>query len=440
MLSGDNSILQKSTEAKTRSDEAQIIERIQLAYHSALTGGQGSYTKESLESELEKEFGENNYNVDDSDNKNWILTAKGQSVIISAGIKTEQPSITTAWSYSHSAQTVSATLSNGEVLTLNIGDYIIDTDTQIVTNFDGYWRVLGVENGQLLLVTSANNVMDLNSVTISGVSGATKESSKMKLSGADGWNNAELALNSIGEQFNLSGKFENGRSINVNDINIITGYNPNNVGVNDTSNGTGTKYSNGIEYGTSVKYRRTSGKIEFSTNGGTSYTTSSQTNFRELGSNSNITNNPITLTQNYYYYYPSTLTTSDSDSASIGIAKNSIAYDMLFARNEIKYEPYWLASLTTLTATNGTASWGVRSVYADGSWDTIRVMWDSLWFSGLNGGNANNPQKCVRPVVRLTATITPQLVLTNVGNKGINIYKIGSGLEKTDTIIDYYAN
>ena len=431
--------MQKATDAKTYSDEAQIKERIQLAYHSALVGGQGSYTKDTLMEELKKEF-ETDYDVDDSDNTNWILSANGQNVTIPAGYKTPQATITSEWSYNHSAQTVSATLSNGETLTLNIGDYIIDTDTQTVTDFDGYWRVLGAENGQLLLVTSANNVMDLNSVTISGVSGASKYSNTLKLSGADGWNNAELALNSIGEQFNLSGKFENGRSINVNDINAITGYNPNNVGVNDTSNGTGTKYSNGIEYGTSVKYRKNSGKIEFSINGGTSYTKSSQTNFRELGSNNDITNNPITLTQNYYYYYPATLTTSDSDSASIGIAKNSLSYDLLFARNGINYEPYWLASPVTLTATNGTSSWGVRSISGDYTSAPRRVKYDSLWFSGQNGGNANNPSQCVRPVVRLAATITPQLILTNVGNKGINIYKVGSGSEKTDTIIDYYAN
>ena len=85
MLSGDNSILQKATDAKIKSDEAQIKERIQLAYHSALAGGKGSYTYESLEDELEKEFGENNYNVDDSDSDNWVLTAKGQSVTIPAG-------------------------------------------------------------------------------------------------------------------------------------------------------------------------------------------------------------------------------------------------------------------------------------------------------------------------------------------------------------------
>ena len=88
MLSGDNGILTRTTDAKTNTENTQTKEKIQLAYHSALAGGQGSYTKESLETELEKEFGENNYNVDDSDNTNWILSAQGQDVTIPAGKKT----------------------------------------------------------------------------------------------------------------------------------------------------------------------------------------------------------------------------------------------------------------------------------------------------------------------------------------------------------------
>lgn len=86
MLSGDNSILQRATDAKTRTDETQIRERIQLAYHSALAGGQGSYTKNSLMQELKNEF-KSDYDVDDSDDTNWILSAKGQSVTIPAGEK-----------------------------------------------------------------------------------------------------------------------------------------------------------------------------------------------------------------------------------------------------------------------------------------------------------------------------------------------------------------
>ncbi len=84
MLSGDNSILQRATDAKTKSDEAQIKERIQLAYHSALTGGQGSYTKNTLMDELKNEF-ETDYDVDDSDDTNWKMMAHGQEITIPAG-------------------------------------------------------------------------------------------------------------------------------------------------------------------------------------------------------------------------------------------------------------------------------------------------------------------------------------------------------------------
>lgn len=89
MLSGDNSILQKATDAKERTDEAQIKERIQLAYHSALTGGQGSYTKNTLMNELENEF-ETDYDVDDSDNENWKMKAHGQVITIPAGLKNDE--------------------------------------------------------------------------------------------------------------------------------------------------------------------------------------------------------------------------------------------------------------------------------------------------------------------------------------------------------------
>ena len=84
MLSGDNGVLQRATDAKTKSDEAQIKERIQLAYHSALTVGQGSYTYDTLMKELENEF-KTDYDVDDSDTQNWKILAHGQEVIIPAG-------------------------------------------------------------------------------------------------------------------------------------------------------------------------------------------------------------------------------------------------------------------------------------------------------------------------------------------------------------------
>ena len=90
MLTGDNGILNRAGETKNRNDEAQIQERVRLSYLAALTRGKGNYTKESLEEELENEFGENNYIVDDSGDKNWVITVQGQTVKIPAGIINEK--------------------------------------------------------------------------------------------------------------------------------------------------------------------------------------------------------------------------------------------------------------------------------------------------------------------------------------------------------------
>ena len=86
MITGDNSILKRATDAKTKSDEAQIRERIQLSYHSALTEGKGSYTKDSLMEELKNEF-KTDYDVDDSNSQNWKMKAHGQEITIPAGIE-----------------------------------------------------------------------------------------------------------------------------------------------------------------------------------------------------------------------------------------------------------------------------------------------------------------------------------------------------------------
>ena len=92
MLSGDNSILQRATDAKTKSDEAQIRERIQLAYLSGLSGGKGSIDKGSFLLELQKEFGaekatEDNI-VESEDGKKWTVTIDGVVVELVVGSTT----------------------------------------------------------------------------------------------------------------------------------------------------------------------------------------------------------------------------------------------------------------------------------------------------------------------------------------------------------------
>ena len=101
MLSGDNSILQKTTDAKIKDDEAQIIERIQLAYHSALTkditGENGELTKPTLQTELNNEFSEKTVTITPSaDKKEWTIKVDEVEVTVVAGKDEEKKQMTVA--------------------------------------------------------------------------------------------------------------------------------------------------------------------------------------------------------------------------------------------------------------------------------------------------------------------------------------------------------
>ena len=89
MLSGDNSILQKATDAKTNTDNAQIKEKIQLSYLAALTGGNGNLTEDSFKQELIKEFGASKITDDtivtSEDGKTWTVTIDDATVELEAG-------------------------------------------------------------------------------------------------------------------------------------------------------------------------------------------------------------------------------------------------------------------------------------------------------------------------------------------------------------------
>lgn len=90
MLSGDNGILQKATDAKTSTDNAQIKERIKLAYHSALTkditGENGKLTMPTLQEELNKEFiGKTVTITPSADNTEWTIKVDEVEEIVPAG-------------------------------------------------------------------------------------------------------------------------------------------------------------------------------------------------------------------------------------------------------------------------------------------------------------------------------------------------------------------
>ena len=101
MLSGDNGILQRATDAKTNTDNAQIKERIQLAYHSALTkditGENGELTMPTLQEELNNEFTGKNVTITPSaDNKEWTINVDDVEETVPAGKNKEQITVAQA--------------------------------------------------------------------------------------------------------------------------------------------------------------------------------------------------------------------------------------------------------------------------------------------------------------------------------------------------------
>ena len=66
MITGDNGIINRAGEAKERSDEVQISERVQQAYLLAERKAKFDVTREQLETELDKEFGHGKYTLSDN--------------------------------------------------------------------------------------------------------------------------------------------------------------------------------------------------------------------------------------------------------------------------------------------------------------------------------------------------------------------------------------
>lgn len=246
--------------------------------------------------------------------------------------------------------------------TYTVGDdYTYDCG---VSGYTGVWKVLGAENGKLLIMS-------------------TVDVGTLQLSGKDGYNTGISQLNTMCAQYGT-----NARSIKVEDINRVTGYDP-------TNQGDGTVFGAGqfYEYGNKVTYTASGSSA---TNGKT-YTGSisyEHPDGRKIGTD-NVTS--ITVESTAYYYYPYSLTTSSSTTGECkGIATDSPAYEMLFGKasdtSDGSGNAFWLAS-SYVYAYSNISYFGLRYVGSDGG-----VNYYYLWGSD---GNADNPSLGVRAVVSL---------------------------------------
>ena len=230
------------------------------------------------------------------------------------------------------------------------------------------WRVLGVDE-------STSEILLISEDFIGPDSGGREENGRTfyYLQGQAGYVNGLSELEEISKLYGQGNGASGARSITVEDINIITGYDP-------TGYGSGQIYA----YGNEVTYTKNieTGNIDYTNNGTT--TESSYTSFtyydeesdewKTLGSGENV------MLDSSYYSYGSP-------------SNNSTAHEMLFKNSEI-YR-YWLASPYTYTGI-GRCYFGLRIVRNFTVYDS-----PSYYSNGGIGRFSNG----VRPVVSLNSNI-----------------------------------
>ena len=392
MLSGENGILKKAAEAKTKTDEAQENETKDL---------------QALEYLLKKNTGERCWQYKKDSN--------GRKTIVTDGV-VELP-IGTYINYDptkdEKGNEIEKTITSNAGSPIDKDEYKASEKT--LTEGNGYglqtfsnkattngWQLLGVDErtGELLVI-SASLIQ-------------TVENKDFNLQGIAGYIYGESELNKVCSVFGYGKGATGARSVNVDDVNKITGYNPNNVGVYDPEQkGLGIKSGAGkvYEYGNKVTYSWTSTQNEISYKGSNENTgTRVSDNYTTYGFNwydieskkwknsmQNTTDvKEITsLTDDYYTYYADSLKENNETEQCNGLERESNEYKLLFGkRGGVEY---WLASSCVHTVQGG-AIYYIRQVLG-GQVLAMNALYYSTLYSSLS--NASR----IRPVVSLKSDV-----------------------------------
>ena len=277
----------------------------------------------------------------------------------------------------HSSSTVAIADTNAN---MKKGSGYSTTQTFSVSEDTGGWRVFGIdkETNEILLI-SADTVK-------------RTDNENFYLRGQTGYEWGIKELNDICKIFGQGQGASGARSITVEDINQITGYDPAKTG-NGEAYGDGNLY----EYGNEVTYTKNASNIGYkdTLNNNDSTAGSASTMFRYYDRENNLwktleTGESAKLTSTYYYYYPRTLTTSSSGGT------NEISdeeYEILFKTGQ----SYWLASSYVRTYSGSSVYFGLNRVY------TTRVYYSNLCYST---GSVYSVGYGVRPIVSLKSTVS----------------------------------
>ncbi len=248
------------------------------------------------------------------------------------------------------------------------------------------------------------------------------------LNGAQGFTNAISELDKISAMYGQGDRIKNARNITVEDINQLTGYHPECVGIKnptkdeiekgtkagivgieDTSDfkeGTvGYMYNDTASYGSEItylwdgtespKYETKTGKSSNLTERYTSgfYWFDFEGNAWKSSRYASRTEKIATVQNNSYEYYPQTLTSENDQNAEVGLTNDSVEYQMLFEGTQ--ENEYFLASRSCKTTQWGT-SYAIRRI-AEGAVLEYEMINSTGKESMYNAG--------VRPVIILDSSV-----------------------------------
>lgn len=268
---------------------------------------------------------------------------------------------------SYSKDSASSEKNNGRNTGLS-SDYDDEIGNQTFTvtedSNDIKWQVMGVENGNLLIVMEGQVYAD--------------GSDGYYLRGAEALNYGIAELNEISKIYGNGEHATGARSIKVEDVNKITGYNP----LKDANyEGKAFGYREIFQYGNKVTYTLTSTGVTYSgTNGKTGTCTDSSVKLMKPGDTTNTS--PLTVESTSYEYSADILPDTDTTKKAVAFLSESA--------------DYWLGS-SHVCANEGNVYWGFFYVVGGGVNSDVS-FWDS------NGG-ASGTYYGLRPVVSLKSDI-----------------------------------
>ncbi len=360
-LTGDNGILTKAASAKENTERAEIIENAKLDILAIQSDKEGKLTTGDLRGVLDKYFKD----VPEEITAENIATLELKT-------KDEKHTIKVSEIYNGNISDIK------NVTELKVGDYVkygdkltsqtyvtkesgepdtgYETSQTFNTNTATLWRVINKKANGDVEIVAVNNTLSSDGTT------------GLYLKSQNGFLNSETILNNLCSKLYANPSYGTARSINVDDINNLTGFNP------ETSDWDEKDYY-------------LNNRTKTYTSGGPFWDKNTNT-FRKA-----TTESPVTVDNTFYYYT---------------VNENIPLYDTLIEESKTYPEDYsgenypmfyWLAS-RSMVAYGSNSGFHVRRV------DSGDVSYWYLFYASTNGSTDENAYACaVRPIVTLRSSV-----------------------------------